>query len=263
MPNYKDQLGNLVQLREKPLRIISIVPSQSEFLWDIGLRDELVGITKFCIHPKEMFNSIDRVGGTKKLDLEKIRALKPDLIIGNKEENEQTQIEELQQEFLVWMSDIYTLEDAFEMMEALGVLLEKQKETKNVIDHLKKSLSSIRSILKPQRVAYFIWNKPYMFAAKNTFIDYVLNYLGLENALRDYERYPELDEMALKRINPEVCFLSSEPFPFKDAHVKELQELLPNAKILIVDGEVFSWYGTRMRFLEKYVKELKVSLLEN
>jgi ABC-type Fe3+-hydroxamate transport system substrate-binding protein len=131
------------------------------------------------------------------------------------------------------------------------------------VDQLKKSLSGIRAIFKSQKVAYFIWNKPYMFAARNTFIDHVLNFLGLENALSDYERYPELDETTLKRINPEVCFLSSEPFPFKELHVEALQKLLPNSKILIVDGEVFSWYGTRMRFLEKYVKELKATLLEN
>ncbi|WP_317896583.1 ABC transporter substrate-binding protein [Aurantibacillus circumpalustris] len=262
MLNYKDQLGNVIQLAKKPLRIISVVPSQSEFLWDIGLRDELVGITKFCIHPKEMRVSKARVGGTKKLNLKKIRELKPDLIIGNKEENDQFQIEELQKEFPVWMSDIYTFQDAFKMMEGLGILLNKEPETMQVVNELKMSFLRIQAILKTQKVAYFIWNKPYMFAAKNTFIDHVLNYLGLENALSYYERYPELDETALKRINPDLCFLSSEPFRFKEIHVDELKKLLPNSKILIVDGEMFSWYGTRLLFLEKYVQDLINSLRE-
>ncbi|PBQ33589.1 cobalamin-binding protein [Sphingobacteriaceae bacterium] len=253
---YKDQIGNRVDLAAKPLRVISLVPSQSEFLWDLGLREELIGITKFCIHPDEMFRSISRIGGTKKLDLDKIRSLKPDLIIGNKEENQKEQIEILQKEFPVWMSDIYTFEDSFQMMENLGQILEKQKETQLILEKLKASLLKIKALFKDQEVAYFIWNKPYMCAAKDTFIDHVLSYLGLENALGEFTRYPELTEEDLRRINPEVCFLSSEPFPFKEEHIKELQRCLPEAKILIVDGEVFSWYGTRLLHLEKYVQGL-------
>ncbi len=259
---YKDQLGNTIRLKAQPIRIISIVPSQSEFLWDLGLREELVGITKFCIHPHEMFNSIARVGGTKKLDLKKIRALKPDLIIGNKEENEKSQIEELQKEFPVWMSDIYTFEDSFTMMSGLGEITGKKKETKVILDKLKKSLRNIHNSFTHKKVAYFIWNNPYMLAAKDTFIDQVLKHLGFENALAGHIRYPELDKEDLKKINPEICFLSSEPFPFKEKHLKELQKILPDSKIMIVDGEVFSWYGTRLLHLEKYVKEILAVPLE-
>lgn len=254
---YTDQIGNRIELKIKPKRIISIVPSQSEFLWDLGLGEELVGITKFCIHPEEMFKSIGRVGGTKKLDLDKIRIMKPDLIIGNKEENQKEQIEILQEEFSVWMSDIYTLEDSFTMMESLGEILEKQNETNLLLNKLKNSLSTIKNIFTNQKVVYFIWNKPYMCAAKDTFIDHILTYTGLDNALKDYERYPEMTEEILKKINPEICFLSSEPFPFKEDHVRELQRVLPDAKILIVDGEVFSWYGTRLLHLEAYAQGLK------
>ena len=256
MLSFTDQLGNNIILKAKPKRIISIVPSQSEFLWDLGLRKEFIAITKFCVHPQEMFRSIEQVGGTKKLDLEKIRKLKPDLIIGNKEENEQSQIEILKKEFNVWMSDIYNFEDAFRMMESLGEIFGKKKEAQQIVSSLKKSLPHIQNIFNKKTVAYFIWNKPYMFAAKNTFIDYVLNYIGLENALCDLQRYPELDNETLQKMDPDLCFLSSEPFPFKEKHVKEIQKLLPNSKILIVDGEVFSWYGSRLLHLEKYVSDL-------
>jgi ABC-type Fe3+-hydroxamate transport system substrate-binding protein len=254
---YVDQLGNAIRLNEKPNRVVSIVPSQSEFLWDIGLREELVGVTKFCIHPIDMYKTVTRVGGTKDLNIDKIRTLKPDLIIGNKEENDKQQIELLQNEFNVWMSDIYNFEDAFEMMALLGNVNDKNNEAQKIIEGIKKSTATIKKFFDKKRVAYFIWNKPYMLAANNTFIDYVLNYLGFENALSHLERYPELSVEALQEINLEVCFLSSEPFPFKEKHVMELQQKLPASKILIVDGEVFSWYGSRLLSLENYVRKLK------
>ncbi len=260
MLEYTDQIGNVIKLAKKPVRIVSIVPSQSEFLWDLGLRDELVGITKFCIHPNEMYRGVERVGGTKKLDIEKIRALKPDLIIGNKEENERPDIELLQKEFNVWMSDIYTFEDSFEMMTQLGIILDKEFEARKIVDAIRTSLTEIKDIFSKHTVAYFIWNQPYMLAAKNTFIDFVLNYVGLTNAFSHLERYPEVDEMMLKKISPEFCFLSSEPFPFKEEHISELIKSLPNSKIVIVDGEVFSWYGSRLLHLNAYIKDLKKQL---
>ncbi|MDO9001437.1 MAG: helical backbone metal receptor [Bacteroidota bacterium] len=257
MFEFTDQLGTILKLKEKPKRIISIVPSQSEFLWDIGLYSELVGITKFCIHPNKMFKSVDRVGGTKKLNIEKIRALKPDLIIGNKEENEKSDIDLLKKEFNVWMSDIYTIEDSFNMMKMLGAICDKEIAANNLVEEIEKSLGEIEYYFAGQKVAYFIWNKPYMFAAKNTFIDSVLNFVGFNNALFNLERYPELTDEQLKLVKLDFCFLSSEPFPFKEKHVAELQKKLPTAKIIIVDGELFSWYGTRLLHLNAYIKDLK------
>ncbi|MBA3680252.1 MAG: ABC transporter substrate-binding protein [Bacteroidetes bacterium] len=260
MFEYTDQIGNKVKLKEKPMRIISIVPSQSEFLWDLGLKNELVGITKFCVHPNQMFTSVERVGGTKKINIEKIRKLKPDLIIGNKEENEKSDIEALQKEFKVWMSDIYNFEDAFIMMMELGKMTGKEKEAERIVNKIKKDLPKVKDIFNGERVAYFIWYKPYMFAAKDTFIDHVLNYIGLKNALGNLKRYPELTDEEIKKIDLKLCFLSSEPFPFKVKHVKELKDKLPLAKITIVDGEIFSWYGSRLQHFKDYVLNLKESL---
>ncbi len=256
-----DQLGNTICFKERPKRIISLVPSQSELLWDLGLKQELVGITKFCIHPKEMFQTVARVGGTKNLDIDKIRQLKPDLIIGNKEENEQSQIELLQQEFKVFMSDIYNFDDVYHMIKTMGDVFDKNKTAENLIVRLQESLKRVKNFFAGQSVLYFIWNQPYMCAANQTFIHYVLNFLGFDNVIASLERYPEMDKTTLKKLNPAFCFLSSEPFPFKEKHKKELQEIFPDSTILIVDGEMFSWYGSRLLYLEDYLHTLPIKRL--
>ena len=186
-----------------------------------------------------------------------ILADKPDLIRGKKEENEQAYIELLQKEFNVWMSDIYTFEDAFKMMRELGEILDKKNAVKKIVEEVKRTLPEVKNIFKGQNTAYFIWYKPYMFAAKNTFIDHVLNYIGLKNAVGNFKRYPKLDDDQIKKIDPEFCLLSSEPFPFKGKHIKELRDKLPDAKIVIVDGEIFSWYGSRLIHFANYIKELE------
>ncbi len=260
MPVFHDQLGNQLKLTAIPHRIISLVPSQSEYLWDLGIKP--VGITKFCIHPDEMFRTIERVGGTKSLDLEKIRQLKPDLIIGNREENELKQIRELQNEFPVYMSDIITVNDALKMMSDLAMLCDREKEGQKLLTDIERSLDSIRNYFIPQTVLYFMWNNPYMAAAGETFIDSVLSHAGFKNAVSHLQRYPIIDTDTLTALKPDLCFLSSEPFPFKEVHIAELQKVLPDSKIVLVDGEMFSWYGSRLSQLHKYIKILKSELTE-
>ena len=252
---FTDQLNNTIELNAFPKRIISLVPSQSELLWDLGLREELVGITKFCIHPKELHQSVTHIGGTKTLNIDKIRLLKPDVIIGNKEENEQTQIEALQKEFKVWMSDIYTLDDSLSMIEGIGELVTKNAEAKKITALINSSFEKLQQT--HQTVLYFIWKKPYMVAGRATFIGHLLEKIGLKNGITDINsRYPTLSLEDIISLNPELIFLSSEPYPFKEMHVKELQKQLPNTRILIVDGELFSWYGSRLTHSVTYFNEL-------
>ncbi len=251
---FTDQLNNTINLTAYPKRVISLVPSQSELLWDLGLRDELIGITKFCIHPRELFKTVERVGGTKTLDLDKIRALKPDLIIGNKEENEQLQILELQKEFPVWMSDIFTLEDALNMILLVGELVNKSKEAFSINQKIHNSFLEINTVSKT--VLYLIWNNPYMAAGGNTFIGDMLRRIGLKNVLSNQERYPQLSMKQIQDLNPEIVFLSSEPYPFKESHIEELQHFSPKSKIVLVDGELFSWYGSRLTKSVVYFNEL-------
>jgi len=253
----KDQLGNEIKLRQKPKRVISLVPSQSEYLWDMGLREELVGITKFCVHPDQMFQTVERVGGTKTLDLEKIRSLKPDLIIGNLEENEKSEIEILQKEFNVWMSDIYCLGDALDMMRDLASIFNCAEKGDQMIEKIQLSFTRIKNIFSGKSVAYFIWNKPYMCAAHKTFINDLLNHIGLKNVFGDLKRYPEITIEQIKDAKPDFCFLSSEPFPFKEKHVSALQVIIPHSEVQIVDGEMFSWYGSRLLLFEAYILRLR------
>lgn len=267
--NYIDQLNRKLELTSVPKRIISLVPSQTELLYDLGLRDEVVGITKFCIHPEEWFRTKTRVGGTKKYDFEKIKALQPDLIIGNKEENEQEQIGLLMKDYNVWMSDIYTLKDALNMIVSLGALLGKNEAATNMklqIEFAFHRLQSQRSTANNQQLttnnqqptaAYFIWNKPYMVAGHDTFINEMLSYCGFENVFTNRtSRYPEVSTEEIVAANPQLILLSSEPYPFGEQHVAELQQLLPAAKIKIVDGELFSWYGSRLLRSPAYFENL-------
>lgn len=251
---FTDHLGHTIQLNAYPQRIVSLVPSQSELLWDLGLQERIAGITKFCIHPEIMHKSISGVGGTKTLKLDHIRALHPDLIIGNKEENERGQIEELQKEFNVWMSDIYHLEDALKTISAIGELTQTTQKANDITKGIRQSFGKLPFLDK--RVLYLIW-KPYMAAGRGTFIGSMLESIGLKNVITDPgSRYPELSIDKIRALDPELIFLSSEPFPFKKTHANELQEQVPEAKIVLVDGELFSWYGSRLLKSAAYFHEL-------
>jgi len=262
MSIFIDQMGRKVLLPKIPERIVSIVPSQTELICDLGMTSNLVGRTKFCIHPKLQVSEIPVVGGTKNLRIDKIRELNPDLIIGNKEENDQEQIELLMQEFPVWMSDISTLDDAEEMIRALSQVFDVVNQGDQILNQLHKSIAGFSALKLGEscRVLYLIWNEPIMIAAKGTFIDAMIQVLGVENAAEKYQRYPEISEYDISLINPTHIFLSSEPFPFSEKHIARYQRICPNAVILIVDGELFSWYGSRLLKSLDYFKELAEKL---
>ncbi|MFB6306189.1 MAG: ABC transporter substrate-binding protein [Flavobacteriales bacterium] len=279
MKKVKDQLGNEVEVKNKPEKIISLVPSITELLFDIGCQENLVGVTKYCVHPKEQLKEKDNIGGTKRLKTDKIRSLNPDLIIGNKEENEKWQIEELQQEFPLWMTDVKTLEDAISMIKGIGELSNKQTEAENIIQNISKGMNELTPVKKngnqKPKVAYFIWRRPWMVAGNDNFIDDLLNKCGLENVFsktinqtyalpsnKKYgnSRYPEIDPSFLKEIELDHIFLSSEPFPFKERHIDELRSAGIDAQFIFVDGEMFTWYGSRLLHFSPYFNELQKNL---
>lgn len=262
--SFTDQLANHITISYPPQRIVSLVPSQTELLFDLGLDEEIVGLTKFCIHPIEKFAAKAKIGGTKKLLIEKIRDLKPDLIIGNKEENSRADIELLQQEFPVWMSDIYNLEDAMQTITDIGNLVDRQPEA-TYLNHLinagfrdLQTLALEKGIDKT--VAYMIWKDPYILAGTHTFIDDILRKIGLRNVISE-SRYPDVELSQLAAKNCNFVFLSSEPYPFKEKHVAEIQSALPNAKVMLVDGEMFSWYGSRLVKAVQYFFEFQNQLI--
>ncbi|MFD1552438.1 cobalamin-binding protein [Putridiphycobacter roseus] len=246
----EDQIGHSFSLPEAPKRIISLVPSQTELLFDLGLGDRVVGITKFCVHPKKWHQSKVRVGGTKNVDFEKIANLSPDLIIGNKEENTQSEILELQEKYPVYTSDIKTIPEALNFINAMGELFNKQAKAIEIAQNIKKELQDLQQV--KGKVLYLIWKNPYMCAGSNTFIAQLLNRVGLTIAkTADTGRYPVLTENEIRDLNADYIFLSSEPFPFGIKHIEALQAV-SNAKVVLVDGELFSWYGSRLLMFKAY-----------
>lgn len=252
----RDQIGDQIEISEYPERIVSLVPSQTELLFDLGLGDRVVGITKFCVHPKQWFQSKNRVGGTKDVDIEKVKSLNPDLIIGNKEENTLKDISALRKIAPVWISDVNNLEDSIDMIKSVGEICKASPKATEISSQITKNFDNLKFTGTGKTVLYFIWKNPYMVAAKDTFIDAVLTHqLGLVNVMVDEKRYPNIDLENLSVV-PDYIFLSSEPYPFKEKHKREIKEIFPNAKVALVDGEYFSWYGSRLIDAPKYFEKL-------
>jgi len=256
---FTDQMNRRVEIPQPVRRIVSLVPSQSELLVDLGLTTLLAGVTRFCVHPEHLRKNVQQIGGTKAVKIAEVLALKPDLVIGNKEENLQSDIEALEKHVPVWMSDITGLESALEMIRQIGLLTDTVEGAGEIIATIRLRFSELEAEMRnvPKRsVLYLIWKKPYMAAGKGTFIDDCLARCGFVNCLSEM-RYPNVDFSA---IDPEVILLSSEPYPFSEKHIAELREQFPAAKILLADGEYFSWYGSRMLNAPAYFRELIHSL---
>ena len=248
-----DQIGHQLSLKSTPKRIVSLVPSQTELLYDLGLDRDVVGITKFCIHPKIWFNTKNRVGGTKDLNLSKITDLKPDLIIANKEENTKEQINALQKLYPVYTSDISNLSQSIDMIKSMGEILGRKSEAEIIIKHINEQFDRLSLLKKTKHSAlYFIWKEPYMSVSQNTFINDMMERCGFNNLITEQIDYPVLTNTQISQFDPDVIFLSSEPYPFKKEHIEEFQKICPTSKIVLVDGEYFSWYGSRLQQAVSY-----------
>ena len=248
-----DQLGRRVHIPFPPRRIVSLVPSQTELLCDLGA--SVVGITKFCIHPDEWFRTKTRIGGTKQLHLDIIRSLSPDLIIANKEENDPAQVKALMEEFPVWVSDIHTLADALDMMQSIGDIIDRREQALLLNTQITRHFSTLRAGTG-SKSAYFIWRDPWMVAGGDTFIHEMMKVCGFENVFAGLDRYPVVTMEQLKETGAQLVLLSSEPYPFKEKHIAEIQAILPAAKILLVDGEMYSWYGSRLLHAPAYFRSI-------
>lgn len=258
----KDQLNREIQFDAPPERIVSLVPSLTELICDLGLKEKLVGITKFCVHPREIKKQAQIIGGTKKIKLKDCLELKPDFVLANKEENIEHQVKALSKEGIsVYVSDISNHADVKNLIEQLGELFNVESSANGLIDELDTTITELQSVrlAKTLKAAYLIWKNPYMAAGGDTYISYMLDKIGFKNALNEEQRYPVLDESRLKSLDMDVILLSSEPFPFKQSHVKELTELT-GKKVLLVDGEFFSWYGTRILHMPQYPEQLTSQL---
>ena len=252
-----DQLHRTITLPERPERIISLVPSQTELLYDLGLGERVVGITKFCVRPEEWFRTKAHVGGTKQLHLDRVRALEPDLIIANKEENTREDIEALAQEFPVWVSDVRDLDQALDMVARVGALTVTTERAGELVAAITAAFNGLEPLQPTLSAAYLIWRDPWMAAGSDTFIDDMLQRCGLSNVFSGREgRYPAVSPAELATGDPDVVLLSSEPYPFREKHLQEIGLLLPGVPVRLVDGEAFSWYGSRLLHAPAYFSGL-------
>jgi ABC-type Fe3+-hydroxamate transport system substrate-binding protein len=236
------------------MKVVSLVPSITEALFDLGLTEnEVVGRTKFCIHPEEKVKNVAIIGGTKNINIDKIKALQPDLILANKEENIKEQVESLMNDFKVIVTNVENIEDNYYLLKSLGTIFNKEEKAQlfNLKIYEVLSQAKINSTIK---VAYLIWKNPYMTVGSDTFIHKILGEIGFENIFKNQTRYPEIKTEDLAKAD--IIMLSSEPFPFKEKHIEELKEFYPDKKIMIVDGEAFSWYGTHIAKCGDYFKEM-------
>lgn len=259
--NCTDQMGFSVTVPRSPERIVSLVPSQTELLFDLGAGHRVVGATRYCIHPQRELAKVDKIGGTKRFDFPAIVAVKPDLVIGNKEENYQEGIDKLRVSYPVWMSDIETLDGAMNMIEQIGAITNCGARARVLADQVRREWDALPGI-GDLRVAYLVWKKPYMAVGGGTFIDDVLSKLGLRNFFSGVRRYPETTVRELNCAKLDVLMLSSEPYPFSKENVQELSRLLPRTVVVLVDGEMFSWYGSRLRRSPAYFQTLFAKIAE-
>jgi len=253
---FIDQLKRKVHLDYFPKRIVSLVPSQTELLYDLGLEDKIVGQTLFCVHPKQAFKTAEKVGGTKKLNLDKIFELKPDLIIANKEENEKDQIEKLAEHIPVWVSNVNSLDDALLMIRSIGELTNTAKLSLAIIKAIEEDRKQylFHSKTKP-KIVYLIWQNPLIGVGQSTFINAMLEEAGFENLIKD-SRYPKLSLENIIKLKPDYVFLSSEPFPFLKSHLKIIDDAMRRTCSILVNGEMFSWYGSRLQLSFDYFEKI-------
>ena len=264
MKTLVDQIGFSHTFETAPKRIVSIVPSQTELLCDLGLESSIVGITKFCVHPYHLKSVKAIVGGTKKVNYDKIRELNPDIIIANREENTLEIVGELRKICVVWVTNIITIEDNFKMISDFGQLFNCRTEATKWNDKLRFALSNFQEFIKEkpfQKVAYFIWKNPYMVSGSDNFINEMLKLNHFTNIYESKGRYPEVEIEKLRQEgDPEIIFLSSEPYPFKEEDAFEIGRFTHHAKVIYVDGEMFSWYGSRMLKAFAYFRILHSNL---
>jgi ABC-type Fe3+-hydroxamate transport system substrate-binding protein len=256
MQEIRDPLGQPLNLDKAPQKIVSLVPSQTELLHALGLEDEVTGITKFCIHPDAWFRNKQRIGGTKTVNIEAVRALRPDLVLANNEENVKEQVELLAAEFPTWSSHIATLEEALKAIGTIGQLVHREAEARKLVAEILDGFEELDPVFENRPlVGYLIWKDPFMTVGHDTFIHDMIERLGGQNVFAARKRYPEVTVDELHGC--EYLLLSSEPYPFAQKHIDELQAQLPNTTIMLVDGELFSWYGSRLLHSPAYFAELR------
>ena len=254
-----DALGQSFSCNVPPTRVVSLVPSITETLFDMGVWDSVVGVTRYCVHPETATTDKTVVGGTKKINVDVIKQLNPDLVLCNQEENTPEIIHNLESAgircHVSFPTDIPT---AVQSIVNLSLLFGKEQWAKEWTNQVQTGL---QQPYVPFRYAYFIWRKPWMISGQDTFITQMLSTVGGVNVSCTEDRYPEVQISELIRTQCDAFLLSSEPFPFTKKHMLELEShgIEPN-KIHFIDGEMCSWHGTRLLRGLEYLRQWRQHL---
>ncbi len=261
-----DARGAEVTLDAPPRRIVSLVPSQTELLAFLGLDEAVVGLTRFCVRPEGWTEQKEIVGGTKQVNAEHVRALAPDLMLANREENTREDVETLEAMAPVYVTDVPDLPAALRMIRAVGRLTARAARAEALAAEIARRFDALENTLEdvPIRAAYLIWRDPYMAVGRGTFIHDVMRRAGFANVFAGRTRYPEITTEDLRAAAPHVLLCADEPFPFhqKPRFTDELRAALPEAHVEVVDGQLFSWYGPRLLRAPAYLARLHARLTE-
>ena len=257
----RDARGTALLLPTPPQRIVSLVPSQTELLADLELGDRVVGITRFCERPAAWHREKPFVGGTKQVNVDAVRRLQPDLVLANKEENLRPDIELIDDFAPVFVTDVGSVDDACKMIRTVGHLTHTTERAEPIASRIQNAMQSL-SVDHRIRAVYLIWRDPFMTVGGDTFIHDVMERGGFHNPFDDHLRYPEVTMDDIVSADPDVVLCSSEPFPFhqKPRFTEDLREALPDIPVHVVDGQVFSWYGSRLLSASDALRALHASI---
>jgi ABC-type Fe3+-hydroxamate transport system substrate-binding protein len=238
-----DALGRSLELHKPPRRVVSLVPSLTELLFDLGVTP--IACTDYCIHPCDKLTHLPRVGGQKDPDLEALLSLEPDLVIVAKEENLRRDVEKLERAGVpVFVTDVKTLGDGLRLPFQLGAALGVPRGVSETLhDQMAQGIADARRAAPPDplRAICFVWRDPWIAAGGDTYLSDVLSVCGCVNLLADKTRYPKLDLESAQNLRADVIVLPSEPYPFSERDLPSVE------RGILVDGTVLCWYGTRIR----------------
>jgi len=261
-----DALGRLLTVRQRPERIVSLVPSLTETLFAFGLEREIVGVTRFCVEPRRGVAGKTKVGGTKALDVAKIKALEPDLVVASAEENSPEDVTRLiDQGCSVFVTLVTSVESAIDLLRQLATITGTTAAARPIIQGAKEALAFVRAASagrEPVRVFCPIWRNPYMTCGRGTYMHDVITVCGGRNVFGErQERYPRLELAEMAALDPQVILLPSEPYCFTKRHKADFRAFaevtaVKNGHIFFVEGRVLTWYGPRIAQSLSEVKRL-------
>ena len=264
---FFDDLGKTIFINKIPKRIVSLCPSITETLCELGLSDKIIACTDYCIHPIDKVKNINKIGGPKNFSEEKILKLSPDIIFAVKEENDANKIINISKKITTYVFDINSIKEGIELIKALGNIFEIQNIANVFIEKILEGYKNLPKVNSNIQCLYLVWKNPYIAVGSGSFIDSVLNKLNLRNCLRNSEKkYPKINLNNFEN-NFDLIILPSEPYRFSNKDIEELENVFPEKVIIKVDGEMFSWYGTHqlksISYFDKFVEKLNLSDWKN